>query len=149
MNIMEWLNKGLMFFVGLCGGGVVAAGLFSFIISIGALNRIIGKTHTGNHITLYENCIIVGITLGNLVNIYEPDPAKWFPVWIGAVLMIMFGLFAGIFVGVLVMSLAETLNVLPVFARNLHMTDGMKYVIFSIAAGKGAGAWLDFFIGMK
>lgn len=149
MSAGEWLKEGLLFFVGLCGGGVVAAGLFSFIISIGALSRIIGKTHTGNHITLYENCIIVGITLGNLVNIYEPELIKWFPAWIGAVFMTLFGLFAGIFVGVLVMSLAETLNALPVFARNLHMTDGMKYVIFSIAAGKGAGAWLDFWMGIK
>lgn len=149
MNAAEWIKEAVMFFIGLCSGGVVAAGLFSFIISIGALSRIIGKTHTGNHIRLYENCIVVGVTLGNLANLYEPSLTRWFPVWAGAAFMAAFGLFAGIFVGVLVMSLAENLNALPVFARNLHMTDGMKYVIFSIAAGKGVGAWLDFWMGMK
>lgn len=51
--------------------------------------------------------------------------------------------------GTLVMSLAETLNALPVFVNNLHMTNGMKYVVLSIAAGKGVGAWLDFLMSMK
>lgn len=147
--ILDWLREGILFFMGLCGGGVVAAGLFSFVVSIGALNRIIGKTHTGNHITLYEYCIVAGVTLGNLVNLYEPDLIGWFPAWEGLILIVLFGLCAGIFVGVLVMSLAETLNALPVFARNLHIMTGMKYVVFSLAAGKGAGAWLDFLMGMK
>lgn len=145
----RWVKEGFLFFTGLCSGGVVAAGLFSFIVSIGALNRIIGKTHTGNHITLYEYCITVGITLGNLVNLYVPDLVRWLPAWAGLVLITLFGLCAGVFVGVLVMSLAETLNALPVFAGNLHITNGMKYVVFAIAAGKGAGAWLDFLVGMK
>lgn len=143
------MKTGILFFIGLCGGGVVAAGLFSFIVSIGALNRIIGKTHTGNHITLYEYCIAAGVTLGNLVNLYEPELIRWFPAWAGLIIISAFGLFAGVFVGTLVMSLAETLNALPVFARNLHLTKGMKYVVFSMAAGKGVGAWLDFLMGMK
>lgn len=147
MGAAEWLKEAVMFSIGLCSGGVVAAGLFSFIISIGALSRIVGKTHTDDHIRLFEDCVVAGVTLGNLVNLYEPDLARWFPVWTGAAFMAVFGLFAGIFVGVLVMSLAENLNALPVFARNLHMTEGMKYIVFSIAAGKGVGAWLDFWIG--
>ncbi len=143
------MKTGILFFIGLCGGGVVAAGLFSFIVSIGALNRIIGKTHTGNHITLYEYCIAAGVTLGNLVNLYEPELVRWFPAWADLIIISAFGLFAGVFVGTLVMSLAETLNALPVFSRNLHLTTGMKYVVFSMAAGKGVGAWLDFLMGMK
>ena len=53
---------------------------------------------------------------------------------------------AGIFAGVLVMALAETLNALPIFCRNLHMMKGLKYVIFFLALGKGTGAILDFMI---
>lgn len=146
---MEWLEKGILFLIGMCSGGVVAAGLFSFIVSIGALNRIIGKMHVGNHIRLFEYGIVLGITLGNLVNLYEPQLVQWIPVWTGVVFLAVFGLCAGIFVGVLVMSLAEVLNALPVFARNLRLMEGMKYVVFSVAVGKGAGAWIDFWMGMK
>ena len=143
------ITRIILFFIGLCGGGIVAAGLFSFIISIGALNRIIAKTHTGNHIRLYEYCIAAGITIGNLINLYKPEAVRWLPLWAGLILVSAFGLFAGIFMGTLVMSLAETLNALPVFVNNLHMTNGMKYVVLSIAAGKGVGAWLDFLMSMK
>ncbi|MDO5409873.1 MAG: stage V sporulation protein AB [Lachnospiraceae bacterium] len=138
-----------MFFIGLCSGGVIAAGLFSFIVSIGALTRIIGKMHLGNRVRLFEYFAAAGITLGNLGSIYTPGLMKWLPLWFSVVFMALFGLFAGIFVGVLVMSLAESLNALPVFARNTHMLEGMKYVIASIAAGKGIGAWLDFWMNMR
>ena len=143
------ITRIILFFIGLCGGGIVAAGLFSFIVSIGALNRIIAKTHTGNHIRLYEYCIAAVITIGNLINLYKPEAVRWLPLWAGLILVSAFGLFAGIFMGTLVMSLAETLNALPVFVNNLHMTNGMKYVVLSIAAGKGVGAWLDFLMSMK
>lgn len=148
-SLPGWIKDALLFFIGACGGGVVAAGLFSFIVSIGALNRIIGKFHAGNHITLFEYVIVAGITLGNLINLYNVEVAHFVPAWAGMVFMSAFGLFSGIFVGVLVMSLAETLNALPVFARGLHLMTGMKYVVVSIAAGKGMGAWLDFLMNMK
>ena len=142
-----WIKEGILFFLGLCSGGIVAAGLFSFIISIGALSRVVGKMHAGDHVRLFENFVVAGVTLGNLVNLYEPELYGWFPGWTGAALMAIFGLFAGVFVGVLIMSQAENLNALPVFARNFHMTEGMKYIVFSIAAGKGVGAWMDVWIG--
>ena len=97
------ITRIILFFIGLCGGGIVAAGLFSFIVSIGALNRIIAKTHTGNHIRLYEYCIAAGITIGNLINLYKPEAVRWLPLWAGLILVSAFGLFAGIFMGTLVM----------------------------------------------
>jgi stage V sporulation protein AB len=146
MNWFYWLKEGLLFFVGICSGGMVAAGVFSFIVSIGALSRIIGKSHTGDNITLYEYFMAAGITLGNIISIYHLDMMRFFPGWTGVLVMGAFGLFTGIFVGVLIMSLAETLNVLPVFARNMHMKEGLKYIIAAMAAGKLTGAWLDFWI---
>ena len=149
MDCVTWIQKGILFFIGLCSGGVVAAGLFSFIVSIGAMNRVIGKTHTGDKVHLYENCMAAGITLANLVSLYSFSFIQWIPSWIGILFLGLFGLGAGIFIGTLIMSLAENLNALPVFARNLHMTKGIKYVILSLAAGKSAGAWLDFWMEMK
>ena len=63
-----------------------------------------------------------------------------------AALARFFGLAAGIFVGSLVMSLAETLKALPVLGRRLGLAaKGLPFVILSIAAGKLAGSLFYFF----
>ena len=56
----------------------------------------------------------------------------------------MIGFSIGIFVGCLVMSLAETLQSLPVIARRIHLAVGLQYLILSIALGKMLGALLYF-----
>lgn len=140
----DWIWQGSLLFIGLCSGGVIAAGLFSFIVSIGVMTRIIGKSRTTRHVRLFENCMTLGVTLGNLVNLYQLRLESWLPLWSGLLILILQGVCSGIFVGVLVMSLAETLNVFPVAIKNIHLMNGMKYIIAALALGKAAGAWMDF-----
>lgn len=135
-----------LFFLGLCSGGIIAAGLFSFIVSIGVISRVIDKTHTENHIRLFEMFLAAGATTGNLLNLYQISMYHWISHPVSMIYLCVQGITAGIFVGVLVMALAETLNALPIFCRNLHMMKGLKYVIFFLALGKGTGAILDFII---
>lgn len=45
---------------GLCGGAVAAAALSAFIIGLGIIPRYAGITHTGRHILLYEDFLILG-----------------------------------------------------------------------------------------
>jgi len=58
----------------------------------------------------------------------------------GNLVLALAGLSIGIFVGCLVMSLAETLQALPVLNRRIHLAVGLQYVILSVAVGKLAGA---------
>ena len=136
---MIFLKYFLLGTIGLCAGGVIAAGVFAFIVTIGVVVRLIGKTHTAEHIRLIEDCIVVGGAFGNLVNLYKV------PVPGGMAVLVFLGLGAGIFVGCLIMSLAETLNALPVLSRRIGLAVGLPYVILFIAAGKGIGALLHFF----
>ncbi|QNM06787.1 stage V sporulation protein AB [Qiania dongpingensis] len=136
---LKYLFLGL---VGLCAGGVIAAGIFAFIVTIGVVIRLIGKTHTGKHIRLIEDFIVAGGTLGNIVNLYEIAVPGGYPV------LLLFGIGAGVFVGCLIMSLAETLNALPVLSRRIHLTTGLQYVILSIAVGKGLGAAVYFILNI-
>ena len=102
----------------------------------------ISKTGTRKHIFLYETVIILGGVLGNILDIYE------FPIYMGPYLGTLFicayGLSVGIFVGCLVMSLAETLKALPVISRRIHLAVGLQYLIFALAAGKMAGSLVYF-----
>ena len=141
------LKKLLLVFIGLCAGGIIAGGVFAFLVMIGVFVRIIGKTGTGGKCRLFETAIILGGTLGNLLDLYE------FPLTLGgSVLGLVFlglgGLCVGIFVGCLVMSLAETLKALPVIGRRLYLAVGLQYLILSIALGKLAGSLAYFFCGM-
>ena len=56
----------------------------------------------------------------------------------------LFGLFAGIFVGCLALAIAEMLNTIPVFARRIGFRHGLGIVVLSIALGKAAGSLLYF-----
>lgn len=124
---------------GISAGGIVAAGVFAFLAIIGVFPRLIGKTHTVRHIYLYETLIILGGGLGNLVDLYE------FPIPLGNNLILgAAGLSTGIFVGCLVMSLAETLQALPVLNRRIRLAVGLQYVILSVGIGKLVGALVYF-----
>ena len=59
------------------------------------------------------------------------------------------GLSVGIFVGCLVMSLAETLQALPVISRRIRLAVGLQYLILSLGIGKMLGALVYFARGMS
>jgi len=134
----------VLVFIGTSAGGIVAAGVFAFLAIIGVFPRLIGKTETNNQILLYETWIILGGVLGNISDLFE------FPIgWGGQAAMAVFGLAVGIFVGCLVMSLAETLKTLPVISRRIRLSVGLQYLILSIAAGKLTGSLLFFIRDMS
>ena len=143
---MILLKKLLLSIFGLCAGGIIAAGVYAFLAIIGVFVRLMGKTGTRRHIMLYETLIILGGILGNVLDIYE------FPIYMGStfgtVFLCVSGLSVGIFVGCLVMSLAETLKALPVISRRIHLAVGLQYLIFALAAGKLTGSLLYFWFGI-
>ena len=54
------------------------------------------------------------------------------------------GLFMGIFVGGLIMSLAEVLDVFPILLRRGRIQSGIPWMVLSIGIGKMLGAYLYF-----
>ena len=111
-----------LIFVGLSAGGIIAAGVFAFLVIIGVFPRLIGKTGTKRHILLYGTVIVSGGVLGNIADLYEfPIPLHGF----SSLFLGIFGLAVGIFVGCLVMSLAETLKALPVISRKTGRIPGV------------------------
>lgn len=143
-----WIKQAALFLTGLCAGGIIAAGVFAFIAVIGLIPRLAGRTHTAKHIELYEDFIMLGGTAGNLLSLYGGNLNVRLPVFFSAPAGILFGLAAGIFVGSLVMSLAETLDAVPVLIRRLKLSVGLPWMILSLALGKMAGSflffWMDF-----
>lgn len=136
-----WAKEVLLAVIGLSAGLIVAGGLFAFIASLGVVSDIADRTHTGSKILLYEDATTLGGIVGNVIFIYQLQiPGRaWF--------QIIFGLFAGIFVGCWALSLAETLNVFPIFIRRVKLVRCIPYIILGIAIGKGIGSLIYFFLG--
>lgn len=133
--------------IGLSAGGIIAAGIFAFLAIIGVFPRLMGRTGT-RRIFLYETMIILGGVWGNVSDIYE-FPIPLGPLApLGPLFLAIFGLASGIFVGCLVMSLAETLKALPVISRRIHLAVGLQYLILALALGKMAGSLVYFARGM-
>lgn len=133
-----WIRQVIEAIIGLSSGITVAGGLFAFIIGLGVVSDFADRTHTGNHILLYEDCIGLGGIVGS----------TWFLFGIripgGAWILPIFGILSGIFVGCWSMALAEILNVFPIFIRRLKIVKAIPWLILGLALGKGLGAILYF-----
>lgn len=131
---MMWIREVFLGFVGLAAGSAVSAGVFSFIISIGVVPRIIGKSRTAADIVAYENAVLLGGTFGNLFSLFS-----W-QLHLGIWAVIVFGLSAGIFTGCLAVALAEILNTFPIMFRRFGIKEGLSWMLFFMASGKAVGA---------
>lgn len=129
--------------IGLMSGFAAAGGTFALIMAISVVPRVIGMSRTAKQLFCYENMIMLGGILGNIVTVF---PGIHIPF--GHFMLALFGLGSGIQVGCLVMALAEIMNVFPIVFRRLKLKIGMQWVIASLAFGKVAGGLWYFFTGL-
>lgn len=133
-------------FLTLLGGSfglMTAGGVFTVLLAVGLIPRFAGKTHTGNRVFLYENMVILGTILGGTMSVFEWSAAPMGSL--GALFVVCYGLFAGIFIGSLAMAIAEMLNSIPIFARRIGFRHGLGIVVSAMALGKLAGSLFYFY----
>jgi len=146
-------ENGFLVFCGFCFGLLSAAGVFTVFSAVGLVPRFAGKTHSAKEILLYENMIVAGTIIGNSVSIW-PDTWKravlrtgewWSGTGLQISILIIIGLFSGMFVGCFALSIAEMLDSIPIFTRRISFRKGIGLAICSVAAGKLCGAMFYFF----
>lgn len=136
---MTLIENVFLGFLGLSFGLTVSAGIFAFITMLDVIPRLTHRTGTAVHLYGYENTIILGGTLGNIMFLFVRN----FPVsYVG---LAVFGLFSGTFIGCLAMALAESLRVIPIFVKRLKLKEGLPIVLVAIALGKLAGTIYQYF----
>ena len=126
-----WSKHLLLGFVGLAAGSAVAAGTFAFLIMLGVVPRMVGKSRTAPEVLWYENAIIRHVSIP-----------------LGHPLLYVYGICAGIFVGCNAMALAEVLKTFPILFRRAKLKTGLIYVVICLALGKTFGALWYFFQDM-
>lgn len=124
---------------------ITSAGIVALINVVGIVPRLAFKTRTAKRVHMYETGIILGTTIGNLQFMYLnrlkiPSPLI-------SAYGLMFALFSGVYVGCLIMALAETLQVLPIFVKRSKLVFGLAAMLVAFALGKGLGSiWYFLFI---
>lgn len=129
----------LMAIAGFSSGVMVAGGIFALIVGLKIIPRFADFTHTAHHMMLYENCIVWGGILGNIVNVYD------LPVRTGFIGLVVFGFVGGIYVGAWAMALAEIVDTIPIFTRRVSLKRGFRLMIYMMAVGRTIGGMIHFY----
>ena len=140
---MEIIQEVALAIIGYAGGVSVAAGTFALITALGIVPRLAARKGVAGHVYTLASVIVLGGTIGSLLSVYH------FPMRIGDVGLVIFGIFAGIFVGCLSMALAEAVKVFPVLCQRINLSYGIYLLIFMMAAGKFLGTLYQMYFERK
>lgn len=146
--------------ISISAGFFAAGGVFTILITVGLVPRFAGKTHTGKKVMLYENFVVAGTVIGCILSVFERQcqfgsyllekgivsEGAW--TIIGNVILLVFGLFAGMFIGCFALAIAEMLNTIPIFARRIGFRHGLGIAILAMALGKLVGSVIYFMQGV-
>ena len=133
-------NNIVLAVIGLSSGTVVAGGIFAFIAIIGVVPRLAQKTKTEKYIMIYEDAI----TLGGIFGCTTMFLKYYIPI--GNAAAVIAAAAIGVFVGSLAVSLAEVINVVPIFMRRARLKQGLSFFLLALAAGKLIGSLVYFFV---
>ncbi|MGN0483703.1 MAG: stage V sporulation protein AB [Lachnospiraceae bacterium] len=135
-----WIKHLALLLCGIASGAAVSGGTFAFIVTLKIVPRLVGRSNTAKSYVCYENAVILGGTIGNILGVFEMIPLPF-----GRIMLWLYGLGAGIFEGCVAITLAEILHVFPIVFRRMKLKVGLSAVIFAFAAGKAAGALYYFY----
>lgn len=124
---------------GLGSGFIISGGVVAFISIIGIVPMMAYRTRTASYVKLYETAISLGSVIGSVLSIWEPS------IPLNAILIIVFSFSFGIFVGLLILALAEVLDVFPIIDRRFKLKKGISLIVVAFALGKLVGSlyyWL-------
>ncbi len=130
----------LLAIIGLASGFAVASGVFALITVLGVIPRLCDRMGYASGTYLMETLIALGGTTGSIITVFNLS------IPLGAWILLVFGLFAGIYIGSLSMALAEEIRVIPILCQRTRLKAGIAIIITAIALGKGFGTFYQLFI---
>ncbi|MBD5395104.1 MAG: hypothetical protein HDR23_03960 [Lachnospiraceae bacterium] len=154
-----FLKQILLAVCGLSFGLLSSAGVFTVLASVGLIPRFAGKMHVANKVFALEEAVVFGTIAGGFFSVFSDYGkigafvlsrqifgGKTVLIWkaAGNLFLILYGSFAGMFVGCLAFAIAEMLDSIPIFARRVSFRHGLGIAVAAAAAGKVAGSLIYF-----
>lgn len=138
---MELIQNLLLIIIGLSGGLAVGSGFVAFITVLNIIPRLTQLVKGFKYLTLFQNALILGAVFFTWIDL------RGINFDLPIVVTLLIGIFSGIFVGMLAAALTEVLNVLPILAKRLNMTDAILFLLMAMVFGKILGSlfhWIIF-----
>lgn len=140
---MDILKNLVIIFISFSSGAVIASAVFAFIAIIGIVPSLASKTNTTKYINLYEEMIIFGGIFGCINTVVDYNILLGVTMF-GKFLIILFFTSIGVFVGILASSLAEVIDVIPIFSKRINIKKNLAILMLAIAIGKAIGSIIYF-----
>lgn len=133
----------LQAFLGFASGIAVGAGFVAILTMLGIVPRLIQLSQSKYNMKLYTVALIFGTLLGSYLsftNVQLSLPTFILPVW---------GLFHGMFIGMVAAALTEVLNVYPILAKRIGLYNYVLFLMMAIVFGKIFGSLFQWLIFVK
>ncbi|WP_143060168.1 stage V sporulation protein AB [Salinibacillus kushneri] len=129
--------------IGLASGLAVGAGFVAFLTILGVIPRLIQLSKTHSFIQYYETSVVMGVLFGTLLTF--SSLVFHLPILVEMV----WGLFHGVFIGMLAAALTEVLNVFPILAKRIGMDGYILGFLMALVLGKIVGSLFQWVIFVK
>ncbi|MGD8189132.1 stage V sporulation protein AB [Brevibacillus ginsengisoli] len=127
----------ILVFIGLSGGFAVGSGLVAFITVLDIIPRLTQLTNSIRYIRWYEWALVLGAIFFTVLDFFA------LVFRLPGISMVIYGVFAGVFVGTLAAGLTEVLNVFPILAKRLSMDQYILAFLMAMVLGKVIGSILQ------
>ncbi|MBD2869598.1 stage V sporulation protein AB [Paenibacillus sp. IB182493] len=127
--------------LGLAGGLAVGSGLVALLIVLDLIPRL---AQIGNAYRLsvwFETAVICGSLYWTFADFMD-----WTFKLPSGLLLGGAGLIDGMFVGMLAAALTEVMNVLPILAKRMNLSDYMVALVMAMVLGKTLGSLFDWLV---
>lgn len=126
--------------IGFAWGLAVGCGFVAFLTVLGIIPRLIQLTKTLHLVKVYTGCVILGTLMGTYLSFTNVS-------WSNPVILIVFwGLFHGIFNGMLAAALTEVLNVFPLLTKRIRLENKLITFMMAVVIGKIIGSLFQWII---
>ncbi|WP_163526282.1 stage V sporulation protein AB [Halobacillus ihumii] len=129
--------------IGLASGFAVGTGFVAFLTVLGVVPRLMQLSRSISKIRWYEGAILTGVFFG--IYLSFGDLSISIPI-IG---LIIWGLFHGIFIGLLAAALTEVINVFPLLFKRIGVEVYLFPLLMAFALGKIAGSLFQWVIFVR
>ncbi|UOQ95578.1 stage V sporulation protein AB [Halobacillus shinanisalinarum] len=120
--------------IGLASGIAVGTGFVAFLTVLGVVPRLMQLSHSESKIRWYEGAVFTGVLFGIYLSFGD------LPASLPVIVLIIWGLFHGIFIGLLAAALTEVLNVFPLLFKRVGIESYLFPLLMALAIGKVAGS---------
>lgn len=127
--------------LGFASGIAVGAGFVAVLTMLGIIPRLVQLSGTKHAIKQYTASVVLGTQVGAFLSFTSVGLS------LTKIILIIWGLFHGVFIGMVAAALTEVLNVYPIITKRIRLSEYVLFLMMAIVFGKVFGSlfqWLFF-----